>query len=340
MLRIHRCEGDRLVAQAIDPIATPPTAEPAAPPGNGSGGAWLDLYNPTPEEDAYVEAALGISLPSREEMQEIEVSARLYHEGGAEFMTITALAMLDSDDPVTTPITFVLKGGNLATIRFAEPKAFTSLIARAQRPNAVPCATGEQLMLSLLEALIDRMADTLERVAVDIEAISRSVFRHKAKRGRLSKSRDLEGTIEQIGGNGDLLTKLRESLVSINRLLSYHSAVEATDKKALKEVRGRIKSLQRDAVALADQSNFLSNKTNFLLDATLGLINLEQNQIIKIFSIVAVVLMPPTLVASIYGMNFAHMPELGWAYGYPVALILMVIAAVVPYLWFKREGWL
>ncbi len=338
MLRIHRCEGDRLVAQSIIPAAITPSGGPAPPPGNG--GVWLDLYNPTPDEDAYVERTLGLSLPSREEMQEIEVSARLYNEGGAEFMTVTALAMLDSDDPVTTPITFVLKGGSLATIRFAEPRAFTSLVARAQRPHAVPCATGEQLMLSLLEALIDRMADTLERVAVDIEAISRSVFRHKAKRGRLSKSRDLEGTIEQIGSNGDLLTKLRESLVSINRLLSYHSAVEAGDKKVLKEVRGRIKSLHRDAVALSDQSNFLSNKTNFLLDATLGLINLEQNQIIKIFSIAAVVLMPPTLVASIYGMNFAHMPELGWSYGYPLALILMVIAAAVPYLWFKREGWL
>jgi magnesium transporter len=333
MLRIHRCEGDRLVAQSIIPSDVP-----AGPPGNGT--VWLDLFNPTPEEDAYVERALGISLPSREEMQEIEVSARLYNEGGAEFMTITAIAMLDSDDPVTTPITFVLKGGSLATVRFAEPRAFPNVVARAQRPSAVACSTGEQVMLSLIEAIIDRMADTLERIAMDIEAISRSVFRHKAKRGRLSKSRDLEGTIEQIGSSGDLLTKLRESLVSISRLLSYHSAVEGGDKRAPKEVRARIKSLQRDAVALSDQSNFLSNKTNFLLDATLGLINLEQNQIIKIFSIVAVVLMPPTLVASIYGMNFAHMPELNWMLGYPFALILMVIAAVVPYLWFKREGWL
>ena len=333
MLRIHRCEGDRLVAHSVIP-----SDAPAAPPGNGA--VWLDLFNPTPEEDGYVERALGISLPSREEMQEIEMSARLYNEGGAEFMTITAIAMLDSDDPATTPITFVLKGGSLATVRFAEPRAFPTVVARAQRPNAVACSTGEQVMLSLIEALIDRMADALERIAVDIEAISRSVFRHKAKRGRLSKSRDLEGTIEQIGSSGDLLTKLRESLVSINRLLSYHSAVEGGDKRAFKEVRGRIKSLHRDAVALSDQSNFLSNKTNFLLDATLGLINLEQNQIIKIFSIVAVVLMPPTLVASIYGMNFAHMPELNWMLGYPLALILMVIAAVVPYLWFKREGWL
>jgi magnesium transporter len=333
MLRIHRCEGDRLVARTL-PTADCPDLRQA------EGAVWLDLFNPTPEEDACVERALGISLPSREEMQEIEMSARLYNEGGAEFMTITAIALLDSEEPVTTPITFVLKGTSLATIRYAEPRAFLSVVARAQRPGALSCATGEQLMLSLIEALIDRMADTLERVAADIEAISRGVFRHKSQNGRPTKSRDLAATIEQIGTNGDLLTKLRESLVSISRLLSYHSAVEADDKRALKEVRARIKSLQRDATALSDQSNFLSNKTNFLLDATLGLINLEQNQIIKIFSIVAVVLMPPTLIASIYGMNFAHMPELSWGYGYPTALILMVIAAVVPYLWFKREGWL
>jgi magnesium transporter len=337
MLRIHHCEGDRLVARTL------PTAPAEAPDQGfdlGPGPVWLDLYNPTPEEDACVERALAISLPSREEMQEIEMSARLYSEGGAEFMTITAIASLDSDEPVTTPITFVLKGGSLATIRYAEPRAFRSVVARGQRPGAVSCATGELLMLSLIEALIDRMADTLERVAADTDAISRSVFRHKSRNGRPSKQRDLAATIEQIGSNGDLLTKLRESLVSISRLLTFHSAAEVEDKRALKEVRARIKSLHRDASALADQSNFLSNKTNFLLDATLGLINLEQNQIIKIFSIVAVVLMPPTLVASIYGMNFAHMPELSWTYGYPTALILMAVAAAVPYLWFKREGWL
>src|SRR5262245_55374429 len=121
MLRIHRCEGDRLVAQSFTPADGLP-----APPGNGT--VWLDLYNPTPEEDAYVERALDISLPSREEMQEIEVSARLYNEGGAEFMTITAIAMLDSDEPVTTPITFVLKGNSIASARVAEPRT---------SPNAV-----------------------------------------------------------------------------------------------------------------------------------------------------------------------------------------------------------
>src|SRR5688572_23420373 len=173
MLRIHRCEGDRLVAR------TQPGTD-CSDLHQTDGPVWLDLFNPTSDEDACVEQALGLSLPSREEMQEIEMSARLYNEGGAEFMTVTAIAMLDSDEPMATPITFVLKGANLATVRYAEPLAFRSVVARAQRPGAVACATGEQVMLSLIEALIDRMADTLERVAADIDAISRSVFRHKS----------------------------------------------------------------------------------------------------------------------------------------------------------------
>ena len=131
MLRIHRCEGDRLVARTLPSRGSRPDARPA----ETTGPVWLDLFNPTPEEDACVEQALGISLPSREEMQEIEMSARLYNEGGAEFMTVTAIAMLDSDEPVTTPITFVLKGASLATIRYAEPLAFRSVVARAQRPG-------------------------------------------------------------------------------------------------------------------------------------------------------------------------------------------------------------
>jgi magnesium transporter len=327
MLRIYRHAGDRLVASD----GTPP-----APPGDGA--VWLDLLNPTIEEDRLVEHTLGVSLPTREEMQEIEVSARLYSEAGAEFMTITALANIDSDEPVHTPVTFVLKGPMLATLRHLEPKAFLSFAARAQKANGVACASGEQIMLSLIEALTDRMADTLERVGVEIDAVSRDVFRTKARQAASTKAtRDLRATLEQIGRNGDLLTKLRESLVSINRLLTYHSTMEVADKKAAK---ARAKTLHRDVVALSDQSTFLSQKINFLLDATLGLINLEQNQIIKIFSVAAVIFLPPTLVASIYGMNFDFIPELKWAYGYPMAIGLMVMSAILPYLWFKRRGWL
>jgi magnesium transporter len=327
MLRIYHHAGDRLIVSN----GTPP-----APPANGA--IWLDLLNPTVDEDRLVGQKLGISLPTREEMEEIEVSARLYSEAGAEFMTITALANMDSDEPVHTPVTFVLKGSTLATVRHLEPRAFLSFAARAQKTNGVACATGEQIMLSLIEALIDRMADTLERVGEEIDAVSRDVFRSKAREATsLNSARDLRATLEQIGRNGDLLTKLRESLVSINRLLTYHSTMDVTDKKAAK---ARAKTMHRDVLALSDQSTFLSQKINFLLDATLGLINLEQNQIIKIFSVAAVIFLPPTLVASIYGMNFDSIPELKWAYGYPMAIGLMIMSAVLPYLWFKRRGWL
>jgi magnesium transporter len=329
MLRIYQYASDRLVTSNLVDAKAPPALVGQVP-------VWLDLLNPTTEEDRLVEQMLGISLPTHEEMEEIEPSARLYNESGAEFMTITAAALLDSDEPETTPITFVLKGQTLATVRYMEPKAFSTFALRAQRTNAVPCATGEQVLLSLIEALSDRMADALERVGADIDLISREVFRSKARR----LTRDLQATLEQIGRNGDLLTKLRESLVSINRLLTYHSTANGIDKRATKEARQRAHTLHRDVIALSDQSTFLSNKINFLLDATLGLINLEQNQIIKIFSVAAVVFLPPTLVASIYGMNFEFMPELKWLLGYPFALALMVLSAVLPYLWFKRQGWL
>jgi magnesium transporter len=329
MLRIYQHASDRLVTSSLVDAKAPPALAGQVP-------VWLDLLNPSADEDRFVEQMLSISLPTHEEMEEIEPSARLYNESGAEFMTITAATLLDTDEPETTPITFVLKGPTLATVRYTEPKAFSTFALRAQRANAVPCATGEQVLLSLIEALSDRMADALERVGAEIDLISREVFRSKARR----LTRDLQATLEQIGRNGDLLTKLRESLVSINRLLTYHSTANGIDKRATKEARQRAHTLHRDVIALSDQSTFLSNKINFLLDATLGLINLEQNQIIKIFSVAAVVFLPPTLVASIYGMNFEFMPELKWFLGYPFALALMVLSAVLPYLWFKRQGWL
>ncbi len=301
---------------------------------------WFDLVNPTPDENRLVEQHVGVQIPTREEMQEIEVSARLYQEGGAEYMTITAVNQLDTDEPATTPITFVLKGSTLVTVRYAEPKAFANFISRAQKTSAVPCANGEQIMMGLIEALFDRMADALERVGTDIDAISRKVFRRKSASKSSNTTVDLQAIIEKIGQDGELLGMVRESLVSVNRALVYHTSVEQGDKKVTKEAKARSKVLYRDVVALTDQTTFLSNKINFLLDATLGLINLQQNQIIKIFSVAAVVFLPPTLVASIYGMNFEQMPELKWIMGYPWALGLMVLSAVLPYIYFKRRGWL
>jgi magnesium transporter len=327
VINAYACSSGRLMP--LDLAAVTPAETPV----------WIDLLNPTSDEDKLVEELLGLDVPTRAEMEEIEPSSRLYHESGAEFMTMTALTGLETDDPVKTPVTFILKGTTLVTVRYAEPKPFHAYTLRAQRPNAMPCQTGELVMLGLLEALIDRIADTLERVANEVDATSAEIFRKKASTAS-RKTRNLQSMIERIGKQGDLLSKIRESLVSINRLTSYHAALDGTGRPASKESRARTKVVQRDVTSLGEHAAFLSNKVNFLLDATLGLINLEQNQIIKIFSVAAVVFLPPTLVASIYGMNFDHMPELHWLLGYPWAIFLMILSAVLPFFYFKRKGWL
>ena len=333
MLRAYRREDCRLVPTELDLTSH-------STPADAAGALWLDLITPTREEVHFAEHLLGISIPTQEEAQEIEVSARLYHEDGAEFMTMTGVSQLESEAPMTTPISFILKGETLATIRYAQPKPFFTYATRAQKTGAVPCINSEQVMLGLVEALIERMAEALEKTGRNLERLSRQVFRYKAPGGTASKSRDFQAIIEEIGARGDLLAMVRESLVSLNRLLAYHNTTGKAADGPNKDAVAWVKDMLQDVVALSDHATYLSNKTNFLLDATLGLINLEQNQIIKIFSIAAVCLMPPTLIASSYGMNFRHMPELEWLFGYPYALALMLITAIIPFVWFKRKGWL
>lgn len=305
----------------------------------GSNPLWLDLFNPTVEEVRLVQQALNLEIPTKAEMAEIELSDRLYRENGAEFMTMTVVANIEAERSIKSPITFILKGETLVTVRHAEPRPFLTYAMKAQREGAEPCTSGEMTMLGLIEAVIDRTADALERISDEVDAISHEVFQNKAKTVS-KKTRDLQSLIVQIGVKGDLLTKLRESLVSIQRLVSYHGAKEKSARKGKKDTAQRIRLIQRDAASLGDHAIFLSGKINFLLDATLGLINLEQNQIIKIFSVAAVVFLPPTMVASIYGMNFEQMPELHLPFGYPLALCIMAASALLPFLYFKRRGWL
>lgn len=334
MLRIYAGQNGRFTT--IESLDQPEAAQ----------AVWLDLLDASSEDVKRVETHLKIVIPTRDEMAEIELSDRLYNEDGAEFMTMTTITNVDGDDPIKSPITFILKGQTLVTVRHVDSKPFVQYIAKVQRGTAGQCASGEAVMIGVIEAIIDRIADTLEHIGDRADAISREVFRNKSQNAT-KKTRDLQSLIEQIGVKGDLLTKVRESLISITRLAAYHNAVEISrtpsetaKRKSKKDIREHIKLIQRDAASLADHAIFLSGKINFLLDATLGLINLQQNQIIKIFSVAAVVFLPPTLVASIYGMNFQMMPELQWKLGYPGALCLMVLSAVVPYLFFKRRGWL
>jgi magnesium transporter len=330
MLRAYIRQDERLVAMDVD-AAEPPTFAGSA--------VWYNLTDPTKAEDDFVESCLGIDIPTRAEMDDIEPSARLYNEDGAEFMTITALYNSETDEPQKTPITFVLRNNQLVTVRYADPKPFRLFERLVTRPTNNSYTSGERVMLGLIEAIIDRLAQLLETTGDEIDQISREVFRNRTKNVS-RKQRDLQGIIEQIGKKGDILTLARESLVSITRLSSFHQTIEAGTNKSVKDLRQELKVLQRDAAALSDHAAFLNNKVQFLLDATLGLINLEQNQIIKIFSVAAVVFLPPTLVASIYGMNFDLMPELHLPFGYPLALGLMVLSAILPYVFFKRKGWL
>ncbi|UXN68310.1 magnesium transporter CorA family protein [Devosia neptuniae] len=328
MLRAYHNEAARLVQSTL----------PLDPAGI-AGLVWLDLLQPTAEEDRLVEQLLGIDIPSQAEMEEIELSARLYSEDGAEFMTMTGLHKLDSDEPQKTPITFILKGETLVTVRYAEPKPFLAFTLRAQKSKSLACGSGEQVFLGLLEAMIDRTADALERVGNEIDQISRDVFGKKSSTAK-QLQQDLRSIIERIGAKAELLTMVQESLVSISRLMAFHIAPNGDTTRAGRDARQLVKLIQRDAVSLGEHARTLSSKINFLLDATLGLINLEQNQIIKIFSVAAVVFLPPTLVASIYGMNYDIMPELKWEFGYPFAIGLMIMSAVLPYLYFKKRGWL
>jgi magnesium transporter len=309
-----------------------------APAGEGppSAAVWVDLVRPTAEEEARVGEALGIAIPTREEMEEIEISSRLYGENGVHFMTATFLSQADTELPDAAPVTFILGSSCLITVRHHEPRSFQTFKTRALRP-AAGYTSAERVLAGLLDAIIDRMADILERVNASVDALSREIFRYRG-RGP-AKQRDFQALLERIGREGDLLSMVRESLVSMGRLLSY-LVLELGTSKPRREARERIKMVVRDAHDLSAHASFLADKITFLLDATLGMIQIEQNGIIKIFSVAAVVFLPPTLVASIYGMNFEIMPELDWRFGYPLAIGIMIASAAVTYAFFKRRGWL
>jgi len=297
---------------------------------------WFDLVNPTPQEDRTVERKVGIAVPTREEMQEIEVTSRLYVENGARYMTATLMCQSDTDTPKTTPVTFILSGHRLITVRYDDPRPFM-IVGNKLARTCSPTIPGESVLMELLDAVIDRAADILERIGAEVDQVSHDIF--EPEEGRTDRTRSYNQILKTIGRKGDLASKVRESLVSIGRLLLY-LANEADSMRWAKEPRAQLRGMQRDVHSLSDHAAYLSNKIQFLLDAMLGVVIIEQNNVIKIFSVAAVALMPPTLIASIYGMNFHHMPELDWRWGYPIAIVLMVIAAALPYFFFKWKKWL
>lgn len=297
---------------------------------------WIDLLNPTADEEGVVERALKVEVPTREEQAEIEASSRLYQEDGAYFMTATLLYLGEAAEAKTTPVSFILSGARLVTLRYAEPRAFPIFAARCNRqePNL---GSGTAVLMGLLDTIVDRLADFIERIQGEVETLSHSVFENKG--AVAARQRRFDVVLQSIGREGEVASKARESCHSLGRLLTF-LAFTVNERKEGKPLYARVRAAVRDVNSLTDHATFLSGKIIFLLDATLGMIQIQQNDIIKIFSVAAVVFLPPTLIASIYGMNFHAMPELDWLFGYPFALGLMVLFAVLPYIYFKHKGWL
>jgi magnesium transporter len=298
---------------------------------------WIDLLEPTREEDKLVEMHLGIEIPTRDEMQDIEPSNLLYSENSARYMTARILCHSDTQIPKLVPISFIITEKALVTVRYDEPRSFAMFSSRIAKPDACGIQA-EAILDGLLEAVIDRAAEVLRKVGDEIEMTSRDVFESEAATS--DRGSGFQNVIRRLGRHGDLISNVRESMVSLERMLLYLSANISRPKRA-SGFQAEWRTAIRDVQSIEEHASFLSSKMQFVLDATLGLVSLEQNRIVKIFSVLAVIFMPPTLVASIYGMNFkTGMWELEWAYGYHMALLLMVCAAIVPYMLFKWKRWL
>lgn len=303
---------------------------------------WIDMLAATHEEIALVERETGLHMPTKEELSEIESSSRLYTENGALFLSTPIIFRATSGFPQATPVGFVLTSKHLISIRFEELTAFTTFATTCTRADAVHASSAGALA-GLLDANIDRMADVLEQVGADLDGVSRRIFRSEAiKPGHRIKftaeDADLRAILRRIGRAGDLASQIRDSLLGVGRIVPYVLHLAGT--WLPHEVKPRLETLRTDVTSLNDYEGHLTAKVAMLLDATLGLINIEQNNIFKVLTIVSVVGIPPTLVASMYGMNFQHMPELAWAYGYPYGLGLIALSAIAPIAWFKLRGWI
>jgi magnesium transporter len=350
MIEVYRADAmAQMHAERVDPVeGIPPDA------------IWIDMINPTKAEEHMVEAMCAIEVPTREEMREIEVSSRLYSEDNADFMTASVVYGLDTGSPAFAPVTFILSGKRLVTLRYTEPKSFAIYAAKlcrdpsdatfrqaltlegepvplgALKASKAPSADG--IMIGLVETVIDRVADMMEAIAADLDRIASDIFAASTNKAPTANA-DFKSLLQRIGRAGDLASRTRESLATLDRMMPYLQFV-LDRRKGPKDAKARVKAMSRDITSLNDFVAFLSNKTTFLLDTTVGMISIEQNAIIKIFSVAAVGFMPPTLVASIYGMNFAVMPELSWHFGYPLALSLMLVSAVLPLIFFRHKNWL
>jgi len=296
---------------------------------------WLDLIEPTDAECDLASKLTGLRIPTREQLQEIENSSRLMREGEAFYLSTPLVRRMPDDGTLVTPIGFVLSPDRLITIRFTEFKTFELVAERVSRE--VGGCGADATMIMLIEAMIDRLADMLERVGMDLDGLSGRIFHASRVRGAdIDKS--LRDMLRQVGRAADLISDIRDSLLGLDRIGLYVGDNAAHSLHAT--LKSQLGTIGRDIASLNDYVAQMNNKVQFLLDATLGFISIEQNNGIRVLTVVSFIGVPPTLIASIYGMNFKNIPELNWTYGYFYALGMMVLTIAAPLLVFWKKGWL
>ena len=302
-------------------------------PSEDLGAAtWVDLVTPTAEEVERVRRATGLRVPSENQIAEIESTSRLSFEGGAYYVSTPLVAPLGDEDLALVAVGFVFSPRVLITVRFAPIWSFDSA---HDAFKAQPLQSAEEAILRIFEVVVDRSADKLERAGLRCDELSRSAFRRGAASTVYG---DLRATLRRVGSVADRTSRIRDALLGIGRIAAF--LMESRIEGAPPVNASRMKAIRADVTSLIDYESHLSAKVQFLLDATLGFINIEQAEIVKTLTIASVVGIPPVLVVGIYGMNFRVMPELGWRFGYPMAVALVVVSALLPLLWFKRRGWM
>jgi magnesium transporter len=303
------------------------------PPGEASAAVWIDLLQPTAEEIARVQAATGLRVPNESQISEIESSSRLGFEAGAFSLSAPLVAPSADGHLTPAPVGFVLSPRVLLTVRFAPLASFD---AAHEEATARTPETAAEALLRIFELVVDRAADDLEHSGGACDQLSRAAFHGGGARAKVASK--LGAALRQIGDAADRISHLRDELLSLGRIAAYLE--ESGIAGAPRVNAARLKAIRADIASLTDYEAHLSGKVQFLLDATLGFINIEQNEIVKTLTIASVVGIPPVLIAGIYGMNFRVMPELRWALGYPMALVLIAVSGLLPLWWFKRRGWM
>jgi magnesium transporter len=303
-----------------------------------SDAVWFDLVNPTEGERDAAEKLTGLRVPSRDDVAEIQSSSRLYAEDGVMYFSMPYSYRGGDGRSQLVPVGFVLSNTHLITLRYAVLPAFelfTERFAHAGKPNS------SEVFVGLVEAIVDRVADVLEHVGAELDGLSKETFssedmsvRSNARRA----DRRLRGILTSVGRCGDALGNLRDSVLSLGRIAAY--AQQARTEWVPAELKTRLATLRQDITSLNDYDQQLNQKVSFLLDAVLGFINIEQNNSVKVLTVVSVVGIPPTFVVGLYGMNFKNMPEYDWSFGYEYAWVVILFSVIVPLIWFRIKGWM